>query len=149
MWRITMFFNFFRSNKISGKSIKKECEKIAKKINRETNKKLKKGMLPDSHSLAEHLNYIDKCYAHLKQEINNTTHKLGYEKERGEKYSTTRTKLDEYQTEYDKLKELRTDIVQLGKKIEHPDRFTSETIPQKDNAKLRKKFEELDRKDRK
>lgn len=145
MWGITVFFNLFRRKRINNITIKKDCDKVAKHIRRSTTKKLKKGMLPDSHSLAEHLNYVDNSYSHIKQDIKNTTLIVDYQKIRSERYSTTEQMLDFYQVRYDELQNMYQNVAQVAKETGRKSEISSEKLATIDTDKLRKKFESLDR----
>lgn len=140
-----MFFNLFRRKRINNMTIKKECDRVAKHIRRATTKKLKKGMLPDSHSLAEHLNYVDNSYSHIKQDIKNTTLIVDYQKIRSERYSTTEQMLDFYQVRYDELQNMYQNVAQVAKETGRKSEISSEKLATIDTDKLRKKFESLDR----
>lgn len=140
-----MFFNLFRRKRINNITIKKECDRVAKHIRRATTKKLKKGMLPDTHSLAEHLNYVDNSYSHIKQDIKNTTLIVDYQKIRSERYSTTEQMLDFYQVRYDELQNMYQNVAQVAKETGRKSELSSEKLATIDTDKLRKKFEALDR----
>lgn len=145
MWGVTVFFNLFRRKRINNITIKKDCEKVAKHVRRVTTKKLKKGMLPDSHSLAEHLNYVDNSYAHIKQGIKNTTMVVDYQKIRGERYSKTEQMLDFYQVRYVKLRNMYQNVAQVADETGRKSELSGEKLAAIDTDKLRKKFELLDR----
>ena len=140
-----MLFSIFRRKRINNITIKKDCDKVAKHIRRETTKKLKNGMLPDAHSLAEHLTYVDKSYSHIKQDIENTTLVVDYEKLRGERYSATEQMLDFYQVRYDELQNMYKNVAQVAKDTGRKSELSSEKLATIDTEKLRKKFEALDR----
>ena len=105
-------------------------------------------MLPDGHSLAEHLNYVDKSYSHIKQDIKNTTLVVDYQKIRSERYSATEQMLDFYQVRYDELQNMYRNVAQVAKEIGRKSELSSEKLATINTEKLRKKFESLDRNER-
>lgn len=145
MWGIKVLFNLFRRKRINNITIKKDCDKVAKHIRRQTTKKLRNGMLQDGHSLAEHLNYVDKSYSHIKQDIKNTTLVVDYQKIRSERYSATEQMLDFYQVRYDELQNMYRNVAQVAQETGRKSELSSEKLATIDTDKLRKKFEALNR----
>src|SRR4051794_30691590 len=96
----------FRRNIISVQVVQAKSDKLKRRALRDARKKIRKGELVDSHSLALYLHTIDARYTHLKADISNATRVANYAKVRAEKVAEARQLLDFFGQDYSELDRL-------------------------------------------
>lgn len=110
---------------------------------REARKKVKKGDLTDSHSLALHLPSIDDRYSHLETDIINATRVIDYASIRASKMAETRQLLDFFSRDELDLNHLKQIVIEKAREAKKTDALSQERLFTSDLSKLRANFDAL------
>lgn len=135
--------NFFRKSIISNQVIKSKSDKLLKKILRDAGKKIRKGELIDSHSLALYLPTIDERYSHLQSDIDNATRVHDYSNVRAQKIAETRQLITFFNQDYAQLNHLSELVAKRAEEAGRTDDFRHEKMSSVDLTKLKENLDLL------
>lgn len=135
--------SLFGKNIISAQVINARAEKLKKQALKDAKKKMRKGELVDSHSLALYLQTIDQRYAFVKDDIANATRVVNYAKIRADKVAETRQLLDFFSHDHAELVRLYHIVAQKAKQADRTEDLKQEKLSSVDVSKLKDSFNNL------